>query len=67
VVPPGDANALARAIARLADNGEERGRMAAASRARAKNFFEEETMLEAYEEMLVYKGDLSRFAHRTDF
>jgi rhamnosyl/mannosyltransferase len=51
VVPPGDPDALARAIARLADNGEERNRMAVASRARARRFLREDTMLEAYDEV----------------
>ena len=51
VVPPGDPDALAQAIARLADNEEDRNRMAAASRARAKKFFEEEAMLESYDKL----------------
>ena len=63
VVPPGDPDALARAIAGLADNGGERlsvttARMAAAARVRVKNFFEEETMLEAYDE--AFRAALSR-------
>ena len=55
VVPPGDPAALALAVERLAGSEEERTRMAEASRVRARRFFEEETMLEAYDE--VFRTD----------
>ena len=51
VVPSGDSDALAQAIARLADDDGERNRMAGAARERARKFFKVETMLEAYDKM----------------
>jgi rhamnosyl/mannosyltransferase len=51
VVPPGDSIALAEAIVYLANNDVERKAMATESLARAKCYFEECTMLEAYDEM----------------
>ena len=57
VIPSRDPDALARAVARIADSAEERNRMAAASRARAENFFDEETMLDAYDEIFRREQD----------
>ena len=51
VVPPGDHDALAEALVYLADNEKERNAMAASAMARARNFFEEDAMLDAYEKM----------------
>jgi rhamnosyl/mannosyltransferase len=51
VVPPGDSAALAAAIGRLAQRGDERARMGAAARERAVEVFEESSMIDAYERL----------------
>jgi len=51
VVPPGDSNALAEAMLYLANHNVERKAMATGSHARAKRYFEEDAMLESYDEI----------------
>ena len=51
VVPPQDSSALAKAIVYLAEHADERKSMSVKSLARAKRFFEEDMMLEAYDGM----------------
>ena len=52
VIPPQDPNALAKAIVYLADHAEEREAMSIKSLARAKRFFEEDMMLDAYSNII---------------
>jgi len=56
VVPPRDSNALAEAISYLSSHDAERKAMAAESLARARLFFEEDAMLEAYEGLFKRGG-----------
>jgi rhamnosyl/mannosyltransferase len=52
VVPPQDSSALAKAIVYLAEHSDERKSMSVKSLARAKRFFEEEMMLDAYSNII---------------
>src|SRR5690606_9305359 len=53
LVPPGDSLALAEAVIRLLQDDEQRERFAAASLASAARRFDLETMIDAYEEVLL--------------
>jgi rhamnosyl/mannosyltransferase len=53
VVPPGDADALSKAIAYLSDHEEARKTLAAESVIRVGRFLREDTMLDAYEKLFL--------------